>query len=262
MVKFIFRGVTVAGLKILYALSPALGLTLIAVVPSIAFTLLLHNYDIDQSSELIKVGNVIFSIVGFIVALGMSNKKMPPLTFTLTVIASFIFFNHNQVYRMAFCLLSLVLIISGFKLLIENGPKKSTTNLLKQILPKVVLRFFERVSRKSNSFYLTQEWVMVRNQRRLIDGEKCWVCGENRRFDHAGNTIQYEVDHILPRHHFPELALELLNTAVACKSCNGLKKANFGEREVNFFINNVIAKKGASPSLEEYYYQLLDRIPR
>jgi hypothetical protein len=64
-------------------------------------------------------------------------------------------------------------------------------------------------------FYRSAEWLSVRDEVFRRDGKVCAVCGA---------THQLNIDHILPRSRFPDLALNPKNLRVLCWPCN--KKKN------------------------------------
>ena len=71
-------------------------------------------------------------------------------------------------------------------------------------------------------FYSSPEWNMIRKQ---VIQEKGRVCAECGRRIKQNDDIT--VDHIKPRSKFPDLALNIENLRVLCRSCNSKK----GDRE-------------------------------
>lgn len=66
-------------------------------------------------------------------------------------------------------------------------------------------------------FYNTESWIRLRYDILLRDGRVCACCG---RTDGVMN-----VDHIRPRHKYPELAYDPSNLQVLCATCNRGKGA-------------------------------------
>ena len=61
--------------------------------------------------------------------------------------------------------------------------------------------------------------------------ETCCYCQRNTKGEFK---MVLDIEHILPKKHYPKLMFEILNLAVACKKCNMLiKKADLS------FINNI-----------------------
>lgn len=73
----------------------------------------------------------------------------------------------------------------------------------------------------SADFYDTPEWRTVRYKALKLHGARCQCCG------HTAITSKQplHVDHIKPRHRFPELELVLENLQVLCRDCNLGKSA-------------------------------------
>ena len=63
-------------------------------------------------------------------------------------------------------------------------------------------------------FYRSKEWQKLRAWALKKYGRKCRSCG---------STSDIEVDHILPRSHYPKLALVKANVQILCSSCNKVK---------------------------------------
>ena len=61
------------------------------------------------------------------------------------------------------------------------------------------------------TFYESKAWQVLRYKALKQHGGKCQLCG---------NSGKLHVDHIKPRHRFPELELRLDNLQVLCKDCN------------------------------------------
>lgn len=69
---------------------------------------------------------------------------------------------------------------------------------------------------QSNAFLWSKEWKELRSEALKLYGSNCKFCG-------SINNIQ--IDHILPRKYYPELALEISNLQPLCSKCNK-KKGN------------------------------------
>lgn len=75
---------------------------------------------------------------------------------------------------------------------------------------------------EAEQFYSSPEWNMLRRQVIKQKGRVCAECGI-RIIKNSDVTV----DHIKPRSKYPDLALNLENLRVLCRSCNSLK----GNRE-------------------------------
>ena len=67
----------------------------------------------------------------------------------------------------------------------------------------------------SSDFLETYEWRRLRMEALKKYGRRCMCCGATPE---SGAVMN--VDHIKPRLHFPELALDLMNLQVLCGACN------------------------------------------
>lgn len=73
-----------------------------------------------------------------------------------------------------------------------------------------------KVSKYSDSFYLSREWKELRYRViRKFSGE-CMACGRSRK----KHGIVIHVDHIKPRSTHPGLALAFDNLQLLCEECN------------------------------------------
>ena len=72
----------------------------------------------------------------------------------------------------------------------------------------------------SDRFYNSAAWKQVRYEVLRKYGPTCMLCGSTKGPAH--------VDHVKPRSKYPDLALEISNLQVLCKSCN-LGKSNIYE---------------------------------
>lgn len=84
-------------------------------------------------------------------------------------------------------------------------------------------------SKKSNDFYLSGAWRVLRYEVLKKYGNSCMSCGISCR------GKQLHIDHIKPRAVFPELSLDINNLQVLCADCNIGKGAwdmtDFREKE-------------------------------
>jgi len=65
-----------------------------------------------------------------------------------------------------------------------------------------------------SNFYRSKEWIRLRTWALKKYGRKCRSCG---------STCDIEVDHILPRSHYPRLKLNKDNVQILCSPCNKVK---------------------------------------
>lgn len=73
-----------------------------------------------------------------------------------------------------------------------------------------------RTPRETDEFYKTREWRYLRMRVIKTRGARCECCGANPS---DGITVIH-VDHVKPRQHYPELALNESNLQVLCENCN------------------------------------------
>ena len=73
---------------------------------------------------------------------------------------------------------------------------------------------------KSN-FYLSATWLHLRDEVLASREHRCAQCNKTR----SEHNIAVEVDHILPRSKYPELALDINNLQILCFECNRGKRA-------------------------------------
>ena len=67
---------------------------------------------------------------------------------------------------------------------------------------------------QSNDFIKSKEWRELRQKALKKYGSNCVYCGSEKNIN---------IDHILPRKFYPELALSLNNLQPLCASCNKIK---------------------------------------
>lgn len=77
----------------------------------------------------------------------------------------------------------------------------------------------------ASHFYKSKEWTKFRYMFISCFGARCMACGATATRDGA----QIDVDHIYPRHLFPELAFRPDNLQTLCSSCHAGKGAKFGD---------------------------------
>ena len=85
----------------------------------------------------------------------------------------------------------------------------------------------ERIEER-NQFYSSPEWRQVRTQVIKEHGSICSECGIKIK-----NRLDVTVDHIQPRSKYPELALNIENLRVLCRSCNSQK----GDRDSEIYVD-------------------------
>lgn len=73
------------------------------------------------------------------------------------------------------------------------------------------------VDPNGKDFLQSYEWRKLRLQALKLYGRRCGCCGAEPNSD---NTVRIHVDHIKPRKHFPELALDITNLQILCEDCN------------------------------------------
>ena len=67
----------------------------------------------------------------------------------------------------------------------------------------------------SDSFLASKAWKRLRFQALKKHGMRCQACGAS-----PAQGVTLNVDHIMPRRLFPELALQIENLQVLCSDCN------------------------------------------
>lgn len=72
----------------------------------------------------------------------------------------------------------------------------------------------KKSKKQREKFLRSDEWQKLRTKIFERDGRCCAKCG---------NVKQLNIDHILPRSKFPELALDEINLRVLCWNCNKAK---------------------------------------
>lgn len=88
-------------------------------------------------------------------------------------------------------------------------------------LPKKVLGKAQPAFVASKSFYGSDSWRAIRFEALKAGNGCCTLCGRSNRL----HGVVLHVDHIKPKSHYPELALELSNLQILCEDCN-LGKSN------------------------------------
>jgi hypothetical protein len=93
--------------------------------------------------------------------------------------------------------------------------------LQRGIDPAIIIKNGSRLNNKKrqylklDSFFTSRAWRDLRYEALLLHGARCQCCGATR-----DDGRRMHVDHIKPRHRFPELALTLENLQVLCDECN------------------------------------------
>lgn len=67
----------------------------------------------------------------------------------------------------------------------------------------------------NNPFYKTKAWHRIRVKVLIRDGYRCRMCGADVHGKHAA-----QVDHKIPRHKRPDLALAMSNLQTLCTRCH------------------------------------------
>ncbi|MBO1271601.1 HNH endonuclease [Shewanella sp. 4t3-1-2LB] len=71
-----------------------------------------------------------------------------------------------------------------------------------------------------DNFYLSRAWLDLRHEVLSSREHRCNLCHRSV----AEHGIALEVDHILPRSRYPELALDINNLQILCYECNRGKR--------------------------------------
>jgi hypothetical protein len=96
---------------------------------------------------------------------------------------------------------------------LEKSNKPSASDGL-NVLNKAWLDLKSVPDVKSKDFLDSKTWKRLRYKALKLNGMKCQCCGVS-----SLNAV-LNVDHILPRILFPELALQIENLQVLCSDCN------------------------------------------
>ncbi|NNM31964.1 MAG: HNH endonuclease [Gemmatimonadetes bacterium] len=77
------------------------------------------------------------------------------------------------------------------------------------------------------SLAFLRSWAWLRLRMKVLEkrGARCECCGATR-----DDGVRIHVDHIKPRRHFPEMALEESNLQILCDQCNR-GKGNWSEKD-------------------------------
>lgn len=101
---------------------------------------------------------------------------------------------------------------------LEAALRKSTkASAIKglEVLEAAWLTLKTKPSATSDAFLQSKAWKRLRFQALKQHGMKCQACGAS-----PGTGAVLNVDHILPRRLFPDMALRLDNLQVLCGTCN------------------------------------------
>jgi hypothetical protein len=99
------------------------------------------------------------------------------------------------------------------------GPRNTAVRDVSSAILRESLGNFEKTQLDYWRFYTTPEWRAVRLAVIERDGPICRWCTQ------LASLTDLTVDHVKPRSLFPELALDLGNLQVLCRSCNSKKGA-------------------------------------
>ena len=97
---------------------------------------------------------------------------------------------------------------------LENSKKKSAIDGIK-VLDAAWLELKTTPDANSNDFLQSKAWKRLRLQALNKHGRKCQCCGAS-----PSTGAVLNVDHVLPRRLFPQLALRIDNLQVLCGDCN------------------------------------------
>ncbi len=98
-------------------------------------------------------------------------------------------------------------------LTVRNKKRRKADKALKRLKRK-------KKNQTKDRFYESWAWTTLRYKVLQKYGAKCMCCGATKE---DGAVIQ--VDHVKPRHKYPELELDFDNQQVLCKPCNRGKGA-------------------------------------
>jgi 5-methylcytosine-specific restriction endonuclease McrA len=118
--------------------------------------------------------------------------------------------------------------------------------------PKKRTKKKTKSSNKQVPFLTSWDWRTLRYRVLNLHDRRCMCCGAT---PDDGRTILH-VDHIKPRHKYPELSLDASNLQVLCGACNQGKGAwdetDFRERRTEYdeHIDNVIQIELARNAIE------------
>lgn len=102
---------------------------------------------------------------------------------------------------------------------ILTKPRKERANRVAARLTELA-RERKKMIEEALRFYSSQEWILLRKQVIKRDGRICFLCGKKIKDDY-----DLTVDHKLPRSKHPDLALNIENLRVFCRTCNSRKGA-------------------------------------
>lgn len=125
--------------------------------------------------------------------------------------------NVSRVTEPVFDLKEHTCILCGLKYLNNNTPSNKRGICKKKCparkrTPVKTNAKYKIYKNKTDPFYETKEWLSLRFKVLETYGRKCMLCGETDAIFH--------VDHIKPRHRYPDLELNFNNMQVLCAPCN------------------------------------------
>ncbi len=71
-----------------------------------------------------------------------------------------------------------------------------------------------KTNKLPKEFYYSKNWREIRYEALVKYGAICMLCGARPP------QVKIHVDHIKPKHRYPELAFKLDNLQILCESCN------------------------------------------
>ena len=104
------------------------------------------------------------------------------------------------------------------KLIKQLQSKQNKRSLLTKLSVMTSNEIASVVYKSSDSFTRSKQWRELRVKAIEKYGTKCRLCGT-----HPTKSKPLNIDHILPRKYFPELALDINNLQPLCAPCNKRK---------------------------------------
>lgn len=121
-------------------------------------------------------------------------------------------------------------VAESLKIALEKSDKQTAKDGLR-VLNNAWIELKSIPSAKSKDFLESKYWKRLRYKALVLNGNKCQCCGSS-----PSTGAVLNVDHVLPRLLFPELALQVSNLQVLCSDCNEGK----GNWDMTRFKENAI----------------------